>query len=87
MIAALGTDITPATIVTHKSGTALTVSIWYYLVYSFEMTLAKDTIMSLFLNNADDGTATKSNIFLIDAVAYKNFIAIETNTSETDFHR
>ena len=77
----LGLDRTPYTRQTQESTSTLSVDTWYYSVISLEMTLGKDTIASLFLNNVADGIGTFSNLFLIDSPSYFNYIGIERSAA------
>jgi hypothetical protein len=49
------------------------------------MLLGKDTTVALFLNNASDGTATLTEVFVIDGAAFLGYIAAERTTDATTF--
>jgi hypothetical protein len=65
------------------------INTWYYLVYDFVMTAGTTTTVKLFLDDAQDGTATwSSNVFVIDNASFPAYVGIArtTDASTYDHH-
>lgn len=68
------------------ASTAINANTWYYLVYSFILSEGKDTLCSLFLNNAAEVSLhLMAGAFILDNAAYSNYIALRTDTSVSTF--
>ena len=81
----LAVDSDRSNVKSHSGSTQLDVNLWYYVVYSFEMSQGKDTLVEVFLNNASDGSTTLTNVFLLDGSSYPGYIASKRTTGVSDF--
>jgi hypothetical protein len=87
MEAKLATDTTPFAYGSKQGSSTLVVDTWYYLTYSFSMSGGKDTTVSLFKNNVDEGVSTTemSAKFLIDGTNYEAIVGAERTATAPTF--